>query len=261
MSFEEVDKLKYVLDGYRPLSPELMEIIDKQIKIHWTYNSNAIEGNTLTLQETSYFLQHGLTSKGKPLKDYLETQNHAEAIDWLKEIIKENRPVTEGLIKELHALLLKGVDHIWVGPPENRVKKKISPGKYKSEPNHVITLDGKIHYYSEPVAVPEEMEKLVELINASKYHPVELAARAHHRLVSIHPFDDGNGRVARLLMNLILMQNAYIPVIIRQENREDYYRALMKADAGNTDDFIQLVAEEEKSGLQMVLDVINTKPE
>ena len=125
MFFEEIDILKNELDSFRPLSPELMETIDKKFKVEWTYNSNALEGNTLTLQETAYFLQHGLTSKGKPLQDYLETQNHVEAIDWLKEVINEKRPITEGLIKELHALLLKGMEHIWVGPAENRVKKRI----------------------------------------------------------------------------------------------------------------------------------------
>lgn len=259
MDFYEIDQLKNELDKFRPLSPELMEAIDKKFKIEWTYNSNAIEGNTLTLQETSFFLQHGLTSKGKPLKDYMEVQNHAEAIDWLKEIIKDNRPITEGLIKELHALLLRGIDHIWVGPPENRVKKNITPGKYKTEPNHVVTLEGDIHYYCDPIRVPEEMERLVEMINKSDFHPVELSARAHYGLVAVHPFDDGNGRVARLLMNLILMKKGFLPVVIKNEKREDYYTALMKADKGDIEDFIRLVAQEEKISLQTVIDVINHK--
>jgi Fic family protein len=136
------------------------------------------------------------------------------------------------------------------------VKKKISPGKYKTEPNYVITLKGEIHYYCEPIRVPEEMEKLVKMINNSLYHPVELSARAHYKLVAIHPFDDGNGRVARLLMNLILMKYGYVPVVIKQENREDYYKALMKADAGEMDDFIQLVAAEERNSLRLILEII-----
>jgi Fic family protein len=256
MYFKEIDKLKNKLNSYRPLEPELMEVIDKKIKVEWTYNSNAIEGNTLTLQETSYFLQHGLTSKGKPLKDYLEAKNHTEAIDWLKDIIKENRPISEGLIKEFHAFLLKGIDYVWIGPPENKIKKKITPGKYKTKQNHVLTLEGEIHYYCEPIKVQEEMEKLVRLINKSDYHPIELAAIAHYKLVAIHPFDDGNGRVSRLLMNLILMKEGYLPVIIKQEKREEYYRSLMKADKGNTDDFIEIIAEEEKYSLQTILAII-----
>ncbi|MBM7856178.1 Fic family protein [Desulfohalotomaculum tongense] len=255
MIFERIDKLKMELDSLRPLPPELMEVIDEKFKIDWTYNSNAIEGNTLTLQETAFFLQHGLTSKGKTLKEYLEAQNHAEAIDWLKEIIKQDRPITEGVIKELHALLLKGIDFIWVGPRENRAKKSITPGKYKTQPNHVVTLDGKIHKYCEPLKVPEEMERFVEFINKSDLHPVELAARAHHKFVAIHPFDDGNGRVARLLMNLILMRNGYLPVVIKNELREEYYRALMKADEGDEADFINLIAREEENSLQMVVNV------
>ncbi len=109
MNFNEIEKLKDKLNSCRPLSPNQMEIIERKLKIEWTYNSNAIEGNTLTMQETSFFLQHGLTSKGKTLKEYLEAQNHADAIDFIKDIIKDNRKITEGLIKEIHALLLKGI--------------------------------------------------------------------------------------------------------------------------------------------------------
>lgn len=257
MKFKKIDELKEKLDSFRPLPPELMEVIDEKFKIDWTYNSNAIEGNTLTLQETAFFLQHGLTSKGKTLKEYLEAQNHAEAIDLLKEITKEKRPISEALIKELHALLLKGINYVWVGPKDNRVKKDITPGKYKNQPNHVVTIEGKIHKYCEPLKVPEEMEKLVQFINNSKLHPVELAAMAHYKFVAIHPFDDGNGRLARLLMNLILMKNGYLPVVIKNELREEYYRALMKADEGNTEDFINLIAKETVNSLQIVVNVIN----
>jgi Fic family protein len=252
----KLESLKEKLEGYRPLSPQLMQAIDKKIKIEWTYNSNAIEGNTLTLQETSYFLQHGLTSKGRTLKEYFEAQNHAEAIDWLKDIIKNDRRITEGLIKQLHALLMKGIDYIWVGPDDNRIKKDMEPGKYKTQPNHVITINGDIHKYCEPVKVLEEMEKLIDFINKSDMHPVEIAARAHHKLVEIHPFNDGNGRVARLLMNLILMRNRYVPVIIKCKKREEYYRALMKADKGNISDFTNLVSEEEKNNLELIIDII-----
>ncbi|WP_028309137.1 Fic family protein [Desulfitibacter alkalitolerans] len=256
MDFKELDKLKTELDKQRPLSLELMEIIDEKFKIEWTYNSNAIEGNTLTLQETSFFLQHGLTSKGKTLKEYLEVKNHADAIEFIEEIIKENRKISEGLIKELHALLLKGIDYIMVGPSGSKRKKHITPGMYKKEPNHVLTMNGDLHKYCEPILVPEEMEKLIYFINNSNKHPIEISAIAHHRFVAIHPFDDGNGRVARILMNLILMKNGYVPVVIRNENREEYYRALMEADKGNLTEFINLVANEEKKSLELILNVI-----
>ena len=255
MDFKKIDTLKNELDRLRPLPPELMEVVDQKFLIDWTYNSNAIEGNTLTLQETTFFLEHGLTSKGKTLKEYLEAQNHAEAIEWLKEITKHNRPITESFIKELHALLLKGIDFIWVGPKNNKVKKPITPGRYKTQSNHVITLDGKIYKYCEPLKAPEEMEKLIQLINDTNHHPVELAARVHCKFVSIHPFDDGNGRVARLLMNLILMKYGYLPVVIKNDLREDYYRVLMKADTGAITDFIKLLVREEENSLKMVINV------
>jgi len=127
------------------------------------------------------------------------------------------------------------------------LRKDIEPGKYKTQPNHVITINGDIHKYCETVKVPEEMEKLVDFINKSAIHPVEIAARAYHKLVEVHPFNDGNGRVARLLMNLILMRNGYVPVIIKRKKREEFYRALTEADNGNMNDFTNLVSEEEKS--------------
>lgn len=254
-NFNELDNLKQKLDSFRPIPHEVMELIDKKFKIEWTYNSNAIEGNTLSKQETSFFIQHGLTSKGKTLKDYLETQNHAEAIEWLKNIIKQNRDITEGLIKDLHALLLRGIDYIWVGPQENRTKKNITPGKYKTKPNHVITVDGDIHKYCEPLLVPDEMEELIDFINNSSLHPVETAARAHYRLVAIHPFADGNGRLARLLMNLILMKEGFVPVVIKNEEREEYYRTLMKADKGDLIDFIEMIKTEEKRSLLIMIEI------
>lgn len=256
--FDELTKLKNKLDIFRPLPPEIMEVLDKKFKIDWTYHSNAIEGNTMTLQETAFFLQEGLTSKGKTLKEYLEAENHAEAIEFLKDIIKEQRVISESLIKELHALLLTAIDYIWVGPQENRIKKRIYPGRYKTRPNHVITMDGTIHHYCDPLRVPEEMEKLIDFIdqNREKSHPVVLAARVHHRLVAIHPFDDGNGRVVRLVMNLIVMRAGYPPIVIKNETREDYYLALSKADKGDYDDLLTLFHDEMTGSLKLMLQVV-----
>ncbi len=143
-----------------------------------------------------------------------------------------------------------------IGPSNNRIKKKINPGKYKTEPNHVITMNGIIYEYCEPVKVPEEMEKLVQFINTSEKHPIEISAIAHHRLVAIHPFDDGNGRVARILMNLILMKHDFIPVIIKSESREEYYRALMKADQGELSELVSLIASEGKKSLEFMLNTM-----
>ena len=229
--FDEINTLKIKVDSYRPIPPEKMELIDEKFTLDWTYHSNAIEGNTLSRQETAFFLKRGLTVQGKTMSEYLEVQNHVEAIEWLKEIVKRNRPITESLIKELHALLLRGIGFVWVGAIDNRVKKQIYPGKYKTDPNNVLTMNGNIHYYCEPLLVPDRMAKLVQIIQEGNYHFVQLAAIAHYELVAIHPFADGNGRVGRMLMNLILMQHGYPPAVIKNETKEiAYYRALMDGE-------------------------------
>ena len=257
MDLAELTKLKERLDALRPIPPEKMEAIDEKLTIEWTYNSNAIEGNTLSLEETAFFLKRGLTVQGKSLVEHLEARNHVEAIEFLKDVVEKKRPLTEGLIKELHALLMRGIDWMWIGPPEQRVRKPTRSGQYKSEPNHVVRLDGKIHYYCEPVKVPDEMERLLKFYeeNKSLRHPVELAAQMHYGLVAIHPFADGNGRVARLLMNLILMQNSYPPAVIRNEKRQDYYQALMTADEGDLSALVALVAGEVERTIRMMVEI------
>src|SRR5690625_6898133 len=215
----------------------------------------------MSLQETAFFLQEGLTSKGKTLQEYLETENHAEAIEFLKDVVNNKLYITEYIIKELLAMMLKSIDYIWVGPRENRVQKRIYPGKYKTKPNHVITMDGTIHHYCDPVSTPEEMEKLIDFIahNKAGYHPVDLAAKAHHYFVALHPFDDVNGRVARLVMNLIVMKAGYPPIVIKNETREDYYLALSKADKGNFEKLLKLFYEEMQNSLQMMLQVVEQR--
>ena len=164
------------------------------------------------------------------------------------------------MIKEAHALLLHGIDFIRVGPRDNRVKKPLDPGKYKTEPNNVLTLNGEVHYYCDPLFVPERMEQLVKMIQEENDHPVQLAAIAHYELVAIHPFADGNGRVGRLLMNLILMQHGYPPAVIKNETKDiAYYRALMAGDRGDLEPFIHLVVTEVKNSLQLMLDILTGK--
>ena len=255
MDLSELTRLKERLDRLRPIPPEKMEAVDEKLTIEWTYNSNAIEGNTLSLEETAFFLKRGLTVQGKSMVEHLEAQNHYEAIQFLKDVVQGQRPLTEGLIKELHALLMKGIDWMWIGPPEQQVRKPTRPGQYKVEPNHVVQLDGKIHYYCEPIKVPDEMERLLKFCEEKKseHHPVEMAAEVHYGFVAIHPFADGNGRVARLLMNLILMQNSYPPAVIRNERKQEYYQALMAADEGDRSGFVDLVAREVERTIYMMI--------
>ncbi len=251
----EVTALKEALDRHRPLSKEKMAIMAEKLNIEWTYHSNAIEGNTLTLAETSFFLREGLTVEGKPLDDHLAAKNHYEAIHYLEECL--NLGISEALIKQIHGLLLKGIEYVVIGKGPTEFKKRVYPGQYKYDNNHVLLPDGSIHWYVDHLQVPGEMESLIKWYgdHRATLHPVELAAGFHHRLVAIHPFTDGNGRVARVIMNLILMQNQYPPAVIRNEQRREYFDALRKADGGDIAPFTDLVAQAVARTARLMVDV------
>jgi len=210
-------------------------------------------------------LREGLTSEGKPLKDYVEAKNHAEAIDWLHEVIKENRPLSEGFIKELHALLMRGIEFTYAKGAEGKlIKKPLNVGMYKIRPNHVLTISGKIHKYTDPLHVKDEMEGLLKWLNEVKgtgqLHIVEKVAIFHYRFVAIHPFDDGNGRMARLLMNLILMKAGFPPCIIKNENRRHYLNALELVDTNNDyTPFVNFIRSEILETLRTIAEVISGK--
>lgn len=248
----EIDELHALYIKKRPLSDEERAARYEELRLKWTYNSNALEGNSLTLGETAFYLREGLTSEGKPLVDYLEARNHAEAIDWLKIIAQKDKPITEGIIKDLNALLHKGItERPAMSADGQHVMRQIHPGMYKTQPNHVITLSGEIHYYVEPLQVPGEMEKIVRTIEVEEggVHPVELSASTHYEITRIHPFDDCNGRVARLLLNLVLMRSQFPPIIIKIEERRRYLETLEAADGGNREPFYVFVAEHAKEAL------------
>lgn len=258
-----IGELMAKIDAFRPFKKELLALWQERLRIDWTYNSNAIEGNTLTYGETAFFLREGLTSEGRPLKDYVEAKNHAEAIDYLHEVVKSKRKLTEGFIKALHGLLLRDIDHtIAQGADGKLIHKSLTAGKYKTQPNHVLTLSGTIHKYTEPIKVLDEMQGLLRWLTENKtVHPVERAALFHYRFVCIHPFDDGNGRMARLLMNLLLMQAGYPPCVIRNSGRREYLRSLEHADSsGSTDEFVRLIAGELIQTEETMLRVVQGKP-
>jgi Fic family protein len=245
--WQEIERLKKIIEEKRPLDSDLMKVIAQKFREEWTYHTNAIEGNTFTYQETAFFLREGLTVKGKTLREHLEIINHAEAIGYLDEAIKE-RDLSERLIKDFHALLFQGVKEI-----------DFSLGEYKKSDNHVLTVSGTIHKYSSYIHAQQEMESLLAWYDHKKdhLHPVEVAALFHHKFVAIHPFADGNGRVSRLCMNFILLKNGYAPAVIRNENRLDYYKALEQADQQDSTPFVELVAEEVKQSLLMIVEHIH----
>lgn len=240
--FEELDEKKAILDSKRPLPKETLKSLEENFKLEWTYNSNAIEGNTLTLKETKVVLE-GITIGGKTMREHLEAINHKEAIEFLEELINDNSELSEMDIKNIHALVLKGIDN------ENA-------GRYRTEN---VIISGASHIPPESVIVAELMEKLIYRYDEWKerYHPIIVAALLHAEFVKIHPFIDGNGRTARLLMNFEAMKNGYPPIIIRTEQRHSYYDALDKgAMTGNYTDFVKMVTKQAEEMLDLYLKLI-----
>ncbi|MBS9780177.1 MAG: Fic family protein, partial [Moraxellaceae bacterium] len=259
--FNHIEQLNNRLNELKqaiPKNSDLWQVILQKMRSDWTYHSNAIEGSTLTQGDTLFFLQEGLTVEGKPFKDFLDAQNHAEAIDILFSVVNNNREISEGLIKEINALLLNGIKYTPAQTPTGQpTQKALNAGEYKKLPNHVIKQDNTIHQYVTPEQVSVQMAELVAYINqgqAQNINPILLASVAHYNMVRIHPFDDGNGRGARILMNLILMKAGYFPAIIKREHKRKYLLALAQADKGNITPFTEFVSNQLAQTLQAVID-------
>lgn len=254
----EASSLKKELDLLRPLSrAEELRIMQK-FRLDWNYHSNNLEGNTLSYGETKALILFNITAQGKPLKDHLEITGHNEAVLWVLDIVKDDRPLTETFIRELHQLILKEpyeVDAITAdGKP---TKKKIRVGDYKQLPNHVKTQTGEIFRFASPEETPAKMADLIEWYRKEaereEVNPILLAAEFHYRYIRIHPFDDGNGRTARILMNFILLKFGYPPVIIRTEDKANYFAALQQADAGIITPFVEYIAENLVTSLELMI--------
>lgn len=239
--FDKVDELNKRLNSKRPISKETLKSLKESINLEWTYNSNGIEGNTLTLRETQVVLE-GITVGGKSLKEHLEAINHEQAILFLDDLIEDKEPITEWNIKNIHQLVLKKIDDD-------------NAGKYRNEN---VKKKGATHIPSDYLIVPELMGKLIiNYEDWKKYHPIIRAALLHGELVKIHPFVDGNGRTSRLVMNLSLMNSGYLPVIVKKEKRLEYYNALDKAHTtGDYTDFVKLVNELEIEMLNKYLELL-----
>lgn len=221
-----IDQGKRLIDRHRPLPETILSRLKHGLMIEWTYNSNAIEGNTLTLKETLLVLEEGLTIGRRSLREHLEAVNHKDAISFVEELASTEQKITERNVREVHSLILKGIDNDYAG-------------RYR---DIQVRITGSSHTPPDPLRVHEAMERFAEerLVEAAG-HPVIQAALAHFELVSIHPFVDGNGRTARLLMNLILLKNGYFPAVILKNDWKRYYDALEKSHRGKVDDFILLV--------------------
>ena len=239
-------ELKNELDNLRPIDKEKEAIIMQKFRLDWNYHSNHLEGNTLTYGETKALILFGITAQGKPLKDTLEITGHNEAINWVIDLVKMERPLTENFIRELHSLLLQDSYKESKNADGIIVPRKISAGKYKTTTNHVETVTGEIFYFATPEETPAKMFDLLNWYNQKtkkeNRNPILVAAEFHYRFIRIHPFDDGNGRTARILMNFILMQFGFPPAIIKTEDKANYFAALQLADAGNIEAFVNYIA-------------------
>ncbi|QIH35609.1 Fic family protein [Sphingobacterium sp. DR205] len=255
---EEAILLKNELDSIRPLSKEQEEIIMQKFRLDWNYNSNNLEGNSLTYGETKALLLHGITAQGKPLKDHFEITGHDEAIKWIEDLVKGDFPLTENFIRELHTLLLKSPYEVKAITPDGHpTTRRIAVGQYKTAPNHVKTKTGKIFRFATPEETPAKMHDLISWYRSESelpdLNPIILAAEFHYRFIRIHPFDDGNGRTARIIMNFILMKFGYPPVIIKTEDKENYFSALQQADGGEIEPFINYIAMNLIRSLQIMI--------
>jgi Fic family protein len=240
-----IEGKKRELDSFRPLPAGLVRKLEEQFTVEWTYNSNAIEGNTLTLRETELVINRGLTIGNKSLKEHFEALNHKEGIQFLYNFVKKKKELDEGTILKLHKIILKNINDI-------------DGGHYRT--SNVIII-GAIHIPPSAIKIQRLMNEFFEWYyrNKKKLSVAELAAWVHYKMVYIHPFIDGNGRTARLLMNLILIQNGYPPAVILNVDRKKYYRVLKDADKENYDGFINFIGRSIERSLLIYLNALKSK--
>ncbi len=241
---ERIIAKKTELDSHRPLPANIVNKLREKMEIEYTYNSNAIEGNTLTLRETQMVIRQGLTVGGKSLSEHLEAKNHPKAIEYVEKLATQKaieKTVRETVALEIHSLIFSGI-------LENA-------GYFR---NCQVYIEGCDYVPPPACEVPRLMKELFDWLNENpeELRPVELAAVFQHRLVSIHPFDDGNGRVGRLLMNLILINHGYPLTVIRQVDRKKYYDTLHKADNGDLKPFANFLARCVEQSLDVYLSAI-----
>jgi len=231
---------KAQLDALRPLPDAAVRRLNQQLTVEWIYNSNAIEGSTLTLRETQLILETGLTIGGKSLREHFEVINHKEAIDYVEGLVAGDEPITPFHVRQIHKLVLTRIDDE-------------SAGQYRNLP---MRIAGAAHQPPDAWEVSRLMAEWGDWLNGPglALHPVERASLAHHRLVTVHPFIDGNGRTARLVMNLLLMGEGYPPTIILRVNRGQYYRVLAQADAGDEVPLVNFVGRTVERGLTLYLE-------
>lgn len=255
--FDYIDQLSATYHSLLPMSLENQRRWDKKVRLEFNYNSNHIEGNTLTYGDTQLLLLFGETHGSRPMRDYEEMKAHDVAFQKIKEWAADtDMPLTEKDIRELNQIIL--VQPFWkdaITPEGQPTRRQITVGSYKTQPNSVRLPNGELFEYTAPQEVPIQMQALMEWYRDEQtaLHPVTLAAMFHYKFVCIHPFDDGNGRVSRLLMNYVLLAHKLPPVVIKSSDKQNYLHALHLADTGQYEAFIRYIAQQVVSSLEMAI--------
>lgn len=243
---KEILRKKLLLDSYKPLHKSVLKNLEEWYRVELTYTSNAIEGNTLTRQETALIVEKGITVEGKSLVEHLEAINHAAAFTYIQQFAEEKKreELTIQDILDIHKMILNKIDDS-------------NAGRLRNTP---VRISGSTTILPNPLKVPELMDEFIYWLQSTNDHPVHVAAEAHYRLVTIHPFVDGNGRTARLLMNFILIQAGFPPAIIKKEERSRYLNALETGQTkGNVDAYYELIYDAIDRSLDIYLE--SAKPQ
>ena len=246
MIYDELTKKKKQLDSYEPLPEALIHNLNDWFCVELTYTSNAIEGNTLTRHETALVIEKGMTSSGKSLVEHLEATNHVHALKWVRDQSQRSpQTINEKDVLHIQSIILRGIDDI-------------NSGCYRRIP---VRIAGSLVVLPNPHKVSDLMKSFIGSFKHSQnLHPVELASEAHYQLVTIHPFVDGNGRTARLLMNMILLMTGYPLAIIRKTDRLAYINSLEKAQLSKSkDDYLKLIFDAVDRSLDIYLQAAQNK--
>jgi Fic family protein len=244
--YERITRKKKELDSHRPLPRTALKKLMEQFAIELAYNSNAIEGNSLTLRETRLVIEEGITIKGKSLREHFEAINHQKAFTFLENLVNRKAGITEHTIKEMHRIIMSGVDDEYAG-------------RYRDLNVRILgAIKGPPRYEK----VPRMMKEYIETVNSNpeKLNIIDLASVIHYRFVEIHPFIDGNGRCARLLMNLFLMRHGYPITMVLKVDRKKYYDRLRTADKGDIKPFTDFIGKNVERSLDLYLDALKGGP-
>jgi Fic family protein len=250
--------LKEELATLPPLPQELEAKIMQKFRIDWNYHSNRLEGNALSYEETTALLLFGLTAEGKPLRDHVAMQSHQQAVARVQAWAREGAMLTEPMVRELHTLLYAANDTSHrPGNPDGPAGQEFGPGQYKTQPRHGNTVTGDRFDFTAPKDTPTQMDDLLgwyrEKATSRHLNPVSVAAEMHYRFTRIHPFAAGNGPMARLLMNFVLLRFGFPPVIIEADDRMNYLSALQQADSGLIEMFVTYIAERLNASLERLI--------